>query len=511
MVGGLFGGKHGALSVVQWYRAPLPGCVHRAATFCAKATAADAYRDRIGYLHHSRMFTRHRTRPVFNTFVRIHQNPPSDSAPGQPFAIRLVLASLAFIFVLAGCSTPHGRSASDNRDHAFIAYWPPAEGSTGLRLAVKDLIDMKGLVTSAGSEYLAKNSPPANRDATCLAIARQRGVRFVGKTNTTEFAVVTSGMNEYFGTPKNPLTRRRNLIPGGSSSGSAVAVATGKADVAFGTDTAGSIRIPAACCGVVGLKTTFGLVPLKGVFPIAPNHLDTVGPLAKDVAGAVAGMDLLLAGFSEQYRQAVAAKSSGAKIRVGRLYLSGTAPEVDRAVDEALAAAGFKVVVLDEAFRNKWVQAQADAATIAAANAWLYDQKFRYESGVGVRTKAVVLLGQAAYNTTYPGALRRQVEWKAAIGRVLKRVDFIAVPTLQSVPPRVPLFGGNVAFEALILGEQNTAAVNLAGVPALAIPVPIRSKQVPVTSLQLVGSRRSEAALLNAGRLIEATTAKPVN
>lgn len=417
-----------------------------------------------------------------------------------------ILPGLLLMGVFNGCSTPPRRLASDTRDHAFIAYWPPSEKSKGLRLAVKDLIDMKGVVTTAGSEFLAKNSPPAARDARCLAIARQRKVQFVGKTNTTEMAVAVSGINEYFGTPRNPLSRRRKLIPGGSSSGSAVAVATGMADVAFGTDTAGSIRIPAACCGIVGLKTTFGLVPLDGVYPIAPNHLDTVGPMARDVAGVVQGMDLLQSGFAAQYRRAVTARPSAQGIRIGRLYLTGTNRKVDRAVDEALAAAQFEVVVLDRAFQKKWVQAQADATTVAAANAWLYDQKFRNESGVTLRTKAIIALGAIQYKTTYRDALRRQAEWKAVVAQVLRKVDFIALPTLQTLPPRVPLFGGTVAFEARVLALQNTTAVNFAGLPALALPVPIRDRAVPVTSLQFVGPRRGEAALLNAGRLIEAAT-----
>lgn len=412
------------------------------------------------------------------------------------------LQGLLLAGLFSGCASQRERG-SDAGDHAFIAYWPPAEGTGRLRLAVKDLIDMKGVVTTAGSEFLAKSSPPAKRDAKCLAIARQRNVQFVGKTNTTELAVAPSGINEYFGTPKNPLSTRRNLIPGGSSSGSAVAVANGSADVAFGTDTAGSIRVPAACCGITGLKTTFGLVPLDGVYPIAPKHLDTVGPMAKDVAGVVKGMDLLQAGFSGQYQRAIAAQPSR-KIRVGRLYLSGTNRKVDRAVDAALAAADFEIVKLDDSFKAKWVQAQADAATVAAANAWLYDQQFEDEPGVTLRTKAVFLLGRIQYNTTYPAAVGRQAAWQAEIARVLKDVDFIALPTLQKLPPRVPPGGGTPAFEARVLRLQNTAAVNFAGVPALALPIPIRDRAVSVTSLQLVGPRRSEAALLNAGRLIEA-------
>jgi amidase len=404
---------------------------------------------------------------------------------------------------LSGCTIPNVRPvASVTRDRAFITYRPATKDNTKLRLAVKDLIDMKGEVTSAGSEFLAIFGQPAKRDAKCLAIARQRGVHFVGKTNLSELAVATSGMNAYFGTPRNPLSHR-HLIPGGSSSGSAVAVANDEADVAFGTDTAGSVRVPAACCGVVGLKTTFGLVPLDGVYPIAPKQLDTVGPMAKDVAGAVQGMDLLQEGFATQYRRAVAAAPSAQKIRIGRLYINGTDPKVDRAVDDALAKTGFKVTKLGPEFAEKWDQAQKDAATVAAVGAWLHDVKVLIEPQVALRTKAIVTLGGVEYTTTYQPALKRQAAWKATIHETFDSVDFIALPTLQTLPVHVPLFGGTVAFEARMLASQNTQAVNFAGVPALAIPVPFPNKFVPVTSLQLVGPNQSEAALLNAGRLIE--------
>ncbi|HEY2625432.1 MAG TPA: amidase [Candidatus Udaeobacter sp.] len=403
---------------------------------------------------------------------------------------------------LSGCAIPKARPESSTRDKAFIEYWPPSKDSKKLRLAVKDLIDMKGVVTTAGSEFLAKHASPAKRDAKCLEIARQSGVQFVGKTNLSELAVAVSGMNAYYGTPRNPLDRGR--IPGGSSSGSAVAVANDEADVAFGTDTVGSIRVPAACCGVVGLKTTFGLVPIDGVYPIAPNRLDTIGPLAKDIAGTVRGMDLLQAGFSGRYRQAVAAKPSAKGLRVGRVYIHGTNPRVDRAVDDALAATGFEVVNLSREFTDKWIQAQKDASTVAAVGAWLYDQKFQNESQVTIRTKAVIALGGVKYKTGYSEALRKQAAWKSELRRAFEHVDFIALPTLKNLPPHVPFFGGTVAFEAGALALQNTQAVNFGGVPALAIPIPIAHQSVPVTSLQLVGPRFAEADLLNAGRLVEA-------
>ena len=416
---------------------------------------------------------------------------------------RLIPAGLLLITCFSGCAIPRGRSAGGAHDRAFIVYWPPKENKQ-LRLAVKDNIDVKDVVTTAGSEYVAKTSPPATSDAACLAIARERNVQIVGKTNLSEFAVAPSGLNEYYGTPKNPFSKLRRFIPGGSSSGSAVAAADGPADVAFGTDTAGSVRVPAACCGIVGLKTTFGLVSLKGVLPVEPKHLDTVGPMAKDVDHVVQGMDLLQSGFAARYRRAIAAKPLANNIRIGRLYLNGTDPKIDTAVDDALAQAHFQVIALDKAFTAKWDQAKKDGDTVAAAGAWINYKKYFGKLGVSAKTEAIIALGEFDYTTNYRNALQRQAEWQRTLRQVFNKVDFIALPTLQTLPPTIPLIGRIAFLEARVLGLQNTVAVNFAGNPALAIPIPVNDKSVPVTSLQLVGPWFSEAGLLNAGRLIEA-------
>jgi Asp-tRNA(Asn)/Glu-tRNA(Gln) amidotransferase A subunit family amidase len=447
---------------------------------------------------------------------------------------------VSLTLVLGGCSAPKSGSTGAT----FIAYWPPPKNDQRLRLALKDNIDVQGAVTTAGSEYRSKNSPPAAHDAACLAIARQRDVRIVGKTNLSEFAIAPSGINDYFGTPKNPYNKFwRKLIPGGSSSGSAEAVASGMADVALGTDTAGSVRVPAACSGIVGLKTTFGLVSLKGLYPVEPEHLDTVGPMAKDIAGVVRGMDLLQDGFAARYQAAVAAKPSAKVIKIGRLNLSGTDHRIDRAVDEALAQAQFQVVALDDDFKAKWEQAQKDGTTVAAAGAWISDRKYGNKLGVSARTKSILLVGAVAYTNGYREALARQAKWQRTLREALKKVDFIALPTLQTLTPKIPpslkldllkaqagvpnlqntaaSFAENPAgavlgipatglqllgidlLEGQLLNVQNTAAVNFAGNPALAIPIRMHHGSTPVTSLQLVGPRFSEAELLNAGRLIE--------
>jgi amidase len=417
---------------------------------------------------------------------------------------QLIRIGLLFVICFSGCAVHERRSASGSHRHSFIDYWPP-ENSTQLTLGVKDNIDMKGVVTTAGSAYLARTSPPATRDAACLAIARSRNVKIVGKTNLSEFAVSPSGINDYFGTPRNPFSRWSKFIPGGSSSGSAAAVSSGLVDIAFGTDTAGSVRVPAACCGIVGLKTTFGLVSLKGVFPIEPKHLDTVGPMGRDVEHVAKGMDLLQNGFAARYRAAVAARPSARKIRIGRLYLSGTDPKIDKAIDDALARAQFQVIPLDQTFQAGWDQAKKDGNTLAAAGVWISDQKYGSAIGVGIRTKAAIAVGRVSYLTQYQNALRRRPQWQQTLRRLFRRVDFIALPTLQTLPPRIPILSKIPILEALMLDLQNTVAVNFAGNPALAIPIPVNNKTVPVTSLQLVGRRLSEAELLNAGRLVEAS------
>src|ERR1700722_9643885 len=213
----------------------------------------------------------------------------------------LMSPSPAGVIATAGASArplAHRSVAPGPADHVrfggmatFIARLD--RGGDGLRLAVKDLIDVQGVPTTAGSKAVADRAIPALADAMCLAGARAAGAVIVGKTNLNELAYGASGLNEHFGTPVNPLDP--DLLPGGSSSGSAVAVGAGDADVAYGSDTGGSIRVPAAYCGVAGLKTTHGRVPLDGVWPLAPS-LDTVGPMARDVAGGAAGPGPLAAG-----------------------------------------------------------------------------------------------------------------------------------------------------------------------------------------------------------------------
>src|ERR1700733_7221188 len=229
----------------------------------------------------------------------------------------------------------------------------------GVRLAVKDLIDMEGQPTTAGCRAAAERAHPAPSDAACLAGARAAGARIVGRTNLHELALGVTGVNQWYGTPVNPLDPTR--VPGGSSSGSAVAVATGEADVAYGSDTGGSVRIPAACCGTAGLKTTWGRVPLDGVWPLAPSF-DTIGPMARTVAGLVTGMQLLEPGFS-------LAGQEVSDMVVGRVPIEAD-PAITAALDEALGLVGWDWRALEV---PRWEYATLQAGLLLVVEAWQSD------------------------------------------------------------------------------------------------------------------------------------------
>jgi amidase len=354
----------------------------------------------------------------------------------------------------------------------------------GPRLAVKDLVDMEGEVTTAGCRAVALEAVPAAADAACLAGARAAGARIVGRTNLHELALGVTGVNPWFGTPVNPLDPA--LVPGGSSSGSAVAVATGEADVAYGSDTGGSIRIPSACCGTAGLKTTWGRIPLDGVWPLSPSF-DTVGPMARDVAGLVLGMQLLEPGF---------VPSPAGPVRVGRLRIDAD-PRIDDAVDRALGVAGWEVVALDMPL---WSDATTAAGLLLVAEAWQTDRALvsRHPHDVGADVVGRLRLGADVPPAALEAARAVGRSWSAALDDVFGRVDVVVTPTLTIFPP--PLEGG----EELLMARC-TLPVNLAGVPALALPVPTAGP-LPA-GIQLVGPSHGEEALLAAGLHLEAAVA----
>jgi amidase len=366
----------------------------------------------------------------------------------------------------------------------FITSTDPG-GGPGPLLAVKDLIDVIGVPTTAGSRAVADTAQPAERDAPCLIGARAAGARLVGKTNLFELAYGASGINEWFGTPVNPLDPA--LLPGGSSSGSAVAVATEAADVAFGSDTGGSIRVPSAFCGTAGLKTTHGRIPLGGVWPLAPT-LDTVGPMARDVGGLVVGMQLLEPGF--------ALRRPGAA-RLGRLRPDGVEvdPVIAAAVDAALRQAELDVV---EVALPAWLDAYAFNTAILDGEAAYSNRRLTGDPALRAKLGPLVAtrLDEAGQVPAahVASARRHRARWIAELVDLLSRVEALVLPTVAFFPPPLEEAPGH-PFTIL------TSPVNYAGLPALSLPVPGPGR-LPA-GLQLIGPAGAEDMLLATGLRIE--------
>jgi amidase len=380
------------------------------------------------------------------------------------------------------------------------------EGRSGLAVAVKDLIDVAGVPTTAACRAVAARARPATVDAACLsglraAMAEGRA-RLVGKTNLHELADGITGINHWTGTPVNPLDPA--AVPGGSSSGSAVAVATGEADIAYGSDTAGSVRIPSACCGVVGLKTTWGRIPLDGVWPLAPS-LDTVGPLARDMAGIIAGMDLLERGFAAQVAQ-VGTLEGTESVAVGRLRLEHAGlqadPAVEAAVEGAVAAGGFAVREVRPA---GWADATGAGLTVIGAEALdahgslvrHHPDEVGEDIAAGFAHAARAGHQQIRDARSTIGRWRREVD---ALWAASPDLTVLALPTIGVPAPPI----GPGAAKAI--GVRWTLPISAAGLPALSLPVPLAGTSLKA-SLQLVGRHGSEALLCALGSWFEAAIA----
>jgi amidase len=351
---------------------------------------------------------------------------------------------------------------------------------TGPRAAIKDLIDVAGTPTTAACAALAAIAPPASADAACLAGLRAADAAFVGKTNLHELACGGTGVNEHFGTPINPFDAA--CIPGGSSSGNAVALAAHEVDLAIGTDTAGSIRTPSACCGTVGLKTTWGRIPVDGVWPLAPS-LDTIGPMARDVTGVVEGMALLEPGF------AIGAPAPA----IGRIRLPEVDPAIDAAIDAVLRASEVEVVDLD---LPGWGAAEQAGWEVMFHEVWQVDGHLyeRDPEHLGADIRERLEQGRGVSVGVYERARAQRDELRAALATAFATAPVLAWPTIAMFPPRIDAPVPNT--------RRTNIVVNHAGHPSLALPAPTRGR-FPA-SIQLVGPDHTEDALCATGLLLEA-------
>ena len=367
------------------------------------------------------------------------------------------------------------------RLNAFISL--TSERGDGPVVAVKDNIDVAGAVTTGGGVCLPKE--PAGIDATIVARLRASGTVVVGKTNLNEWALGATGENVHFGPVRNPRDERR--MAGGSSSGSAVAVAARLSDVALGTDTAGSIRIPAALCGVVGFKPTLGLLPTDGIFPVS-STLDTVGVLACDVEH----VSWFLAQATGQ-----PAPDGRRKRPAGGLRLAVPAGWVD-GLDSQVATAWESVagrlpeIPFPGRARLGDLAATILAFEVAALHAvWLRDGPERYGPDVRARLEAASAVGEAAYRA----ALDARLACIEAVDRVMDDLDAILLPATSCV---APLLGAVGVQDQL---TRFSRPVSLTGMPVLCLPAPVGAG-LPV-GIQVIGGRGADRVLIEIGRALE--------
>jgi aspartyl-tRNA(Asn)/glutamyl-tRNA(Gln) amidotransferase subunit A len=362
----------------------------------------------------------------------------------------------------------------------FITEVEPA--GAGPTLAVKDIFDTAGVRSTYGSAIFRDHVPATTAGAVTRLL--DAGYVMVGKANLHEFAWGITSENDHYGWVPNPIAAGR--VAGGSSGGSAAALAAGLVDAALGSDSGGSIRIPAACCGVVGLKTTFGAVPIDGCWPLAPSY-DTAGPMARDVAGCERMMEALAPGYER------ASLDSLDDVRVGLAWTEFAEPLV-RARVQAAAARFPHCRPVDlplpdgvyTGFAREVVEVHSDL---------FREHEAAYGPSVAFKMRNSLQITDAEAAE----GLRLRALYNDRVAALMEDVDLIVAPTVPMVAP--PAGVGDLELRGRMLSL--TFAWNAVGGPALALPCGPAEDGLPA-SVQLMGRPGEDALVLAAGRLLEA-------
>lgn len=377
----------------------------------------------------------------------------------------------------------------------------------GMPISVKDLIDIAGLPTTAASRL--RDGEVATRDAPVVTHLRAAGAVLVGKTNLHEFAFGTTTEDSGWGPARHPLDEARS--PGGSSGGSAIAVRTGMSLASIGTDTGGSIRIPAAACGVVGLKPGWGEISAEGVIPLS-RQLDHVGPLARSVADAALLYDVLRGQGSTTLPGEPAATLEGLTIAVlDGYFLDRLAEDVDAGVAAAFDAIhqGGATVLSTQVAHAQDISpvylhlVLADAAAYHART--LERRPHAYTDNVRIRLE----MGRHVLAEDYARALRGRAILRREVDRALEGVDALILPALSIEAPligaaRVPVKGGDESVRNAML--RCTQPFNVTGHPAISLPCGVSRRGLPI-GLQIVGRIGRTADLLRVAGAIECALA----
>lgn len=405
----------------------------------------------------------------------------------------------AFILVSAEAARSAARRLDEERAHG-VERGP----LHGVPISLKDLIDVAGQPTTAGSRVRAGHI--ADEDATVVRRLREAGAVLVGKTNLHEFAFGTTSEESAFGAVHNPLDVTRSA--GGSSGGSAAAVATGMSEISIGTDTGGSIRIPAAACGVVGLKPSLADVPTDGVVPLSAT-LDHVGPIARTVADAAAAWGVLAGRPARQLnRRAPNAMTLGA---LGGYFTEYLERDVRNAYEAALARLRHAGVTIEP-------RAVKGTASIVDTYVAISMPEAAHWHGANIDTRADdyqppvlerLRRGRTIPAVDYLRAFETRGQLRAAVDEALEGCDALALPTLPLVPPVHGQLeadmdnGERITVRAAML--RLTQLFNITGHPAISLPVPVSG--LPV-GLQLVGRLDGTTELLEVALTCETAMAK---
>jgi aspartyl-tRNA(Asn)/glutamyl-tRNA(Gln) amidotransferase subunit A len=394
-------------------------------------------------------------------------------------------------------------------DDARAAASEPANTArplAGLAVSIKDLFDIAGQVTTAGSVVLA-DAPPAAQDSPAVARLRAAGASIIGRTNMTEFAFSGVGTNPHFGTPANPADPAVPRIPGGSSAGAAVSVATGAAYVGLGSDTGGSIRIPAALCGIVGFKSTARLTPCAGALPLSTT-LDTVCAMTRTVRDAVLAHEILAA------RQVTRSELplAGYRLALPRsTMIEGLDETVARAFERAVAvlrAAGARVEEIALAQIRDLAGIQATGGFSAAESyAWHKDLLERRAGDYDPRVRARIERGAAMKAHEYIDLVRARRNWIVRMEAALRGFDAALSPTVPIVAPPIaqvaPAGGVDAAqdaardeefFRVNALLLRNPSVVNMLDGCAISIPCHVPG-ELPAGLMIWHGAMHDDAVL----------------
>lgn len=378
----------------------------------------------------------------------------------------------------------------------------------GIPISIKDLILTRDAATTLGSR-IVPGGIPAGTDAPVVARLRRAGAIVIGKANLHEVAFGVTSVNEHFGAVRNPWDTGR--VAGGSSGGSAAAVAAGLGLGSVGTDTRGSIRIPAACCGVVGLKPTFGAVNSDGVFPLAAT-LDHVGPIAGTVADTALLFASMVTSRSAAQRAATAAKRRlrRPRIAVAEFLLRDVDDEIGRAIERAirtLEKLGARISSVEVPTLDGSLEA---SRVIVGAEALSYHDRFLRDSpeGYGPLVRSRLETGYQLSALQLVQAEELRLRLAADYQELFRQADCLLGAVLPVLPPTIGTIGVRLAGRDVSLAEafcHYNAPQNLTGVPALAVPCGRSRSGLPI-AMQLIGDLEREDVLLSLGCMYQAVT-----